>query len=71
MREHGVPQFLDPRSLVPIGFKPNLAEYREITNYKGAILLYPATMNPQSPAYEQATTACGAASSPVTTLTDR
>jgi hypothetical protein len=60
MREHGVPQFPDPRTSVPHGFKPNPAEYSEITNYKGAILLYPATIDQRSPAYEQATSACGA-----------
>jgi hypothetical protein len=60
MRQHGVPQFPDPRASVPHGFTPSLGEYREITNYMGAILLYPATIDPQSPAYEQATTACGA-----------
>ena len=60
MREHGVPQFPDPRASVPIGFKPNLAEYSEITNYMGAILLYPAAIDQQSPAYEHATAACGA-----------
>jgi hypothetical protein len=60
MRAHGVPQFPDPLPSVPLGFKPSLGEYHEITNYMGAILLYPATIDPQSPAYEQATTACGA-----------
>jgi hypothetical protein len=60
MRQHGVPQFPDPRSSVPHGFNPNPAAYREITNYQGAILLYPITIDPQSPAYEQATAACGA-----------
>jgi len=60
MRQHGVPQFPDPMASVPHGFNPNPAEYREITNYEGAILLYPATIDPQSPAYEQATAACGA-----------
>jgi hypothetical protein len=60
MRQHGVPQFPDPRTLVPQGFSPNPAEYREITNYQGAILLFPAAIDPQSPAYEQATAACGA-----------
>jgi hypothetical protein len=60
MRDHGVAQFPDPRPSVPPGFKPNPGEYREITNYMGAILLYPATIDPQSPAYKQATTACGA-----------
>jgi hypothetical protein len=60
MRQHGVPQFPDPKSSVPPGFRPNPAEYREITNYMGAILLYPARIDPQSPAYEQASAACGA-----------
>ncbi len=60
MRQHGVPQFPDPLTSVPNGFKPNLGEYREITNYEGAIVLYPATIDPQSPAYEQAIAACGA-----------
>ena len=60
MRQHGVPQFPDPMASVPHGFNPNPAEYREITNYEGAILLFPATIDPQSPAYEQATAACGA-----------
>ena len=60
MRQHGVPQFPDPRVSVPHGFNPNPDEYREITNYQGAILLYPATIDPQSPAYEHATAACGA-----------
>ena len=60
MRQHGVPQFPDPMTSVPRGCTPNPGEYREITNYQGAILLYPATIDPQSPAYEQAATACGA-----------
>jgi hypothetical protein len=59
MRQHGVPQFPDPRTSVPPGF--NLfPEYRGATNYKGAILLFPATIDMQSPAYEQAAAACGA-----------
>jgi hypothetical protein len=60
MRQHGVPQFPDPKSSVPPGFEPNPAEDREITNYKGAILLFPATIDPESPAYEQAAAVCGA-----------
>lgn len=59
MRQHGVPQFPDPRTSVPPGFNP-FPKYREVTNYKGAILLFPATIDPQSPAYEHATVACGA-----------
>ena len=60
MRAHGVPQFPDPLASVPHGFHPSPTEYREITNYQGAILLYPATIDPQSPAYEHATAVCGA-----------
>ena len=56
MRRHGVPQFPDPRASVP----PNPSGYQEITNFDGAILLFPRTINLQSPAYKQALTACGA-----------
>jgi hypothetical protein len=31
-----------------------------ITNYEGAILLFPATLDMQSPAYTQAAAACAA-----------
>jgi hypothetical protein len=60
MRAHGVAQFPDPRPSVLPGFKLSPGQYREITNYMGAILLYPVTIDPQSPAYEHATAACGA-----------
>ena len=56
MRQHGVPQFPDPRTTVP----SNPAGIREITDFDGAILLFPATINLQAPAYKQALTACGA-----------
>jgi hypothetical protein len=39
---------------------PNPSGYQEITNFDGAILLFPRTINLQSPAYKQALTACGA-----------
>jgi hypothetical protein len=58
MRDHGVAQFPDPRASVPDNFNPG--EYQEITNFDGAILLFPATINLQAPAYKQALTACGA-----------
>jgi hypothetical protein len=60
MRQHGVPQFPDPRSTPPPQSSVNLSEYSMITNYKGAILLFPATIDMQSPAYEQAAAACRA-----------
>lgn len=56
MRRHGVPQFPDPRTSVPA----NPTGFQEITDFDGAILLFPATMNIQAPAYKQALSACGA-----------
>lgn len=60
MRQHGVPQFPDPRTTPPPG-GVGLGEYRLISNYEGAIVLFPATIDMQSPAYEQAAAICGAA----------
>jgi hypothetical protein len=58
MRQHGIAGFPDPRLTPP----PNLGlgEYSEITNYEGVFLLFPATIDMQSPAWEQAAGACGA-----------
>ena len=56
MRQHGVPQFPDPRTSVPI----NPSGIQEITDFDGVILLFPSTMNLQAPAYQQALKACGA-----------
>ena len=57
MRAHGISGFPDPRSTRP----PNLGlgEYSVITDYEGAFLLFPATINMQSPAWDQAAAACG------------
>jgi hypothetical protein len=56
MRQNGVPQFPDPRTSVP----SNATGYQEVTDFDGAILLFPSTINLQAPAYKQALTACGA-----------
>ena len=56
MRQHGIPQFPDPRTSVP----SNVAGIDEITDFDGVILLFPATFNLQAPAYKQALAACGA-----------
>jgi hypothetical protein len=56
MRQHGVPQFPDPQTSVP----SNPAGITEITDFDGAILLFPTTINLQAPAYRQALAACGA-----------
>ena len=56
LRRHGVHQFPDPQTFVP----SNIAGTDEITDFDGAILLFPTTINLQAPAYRQALTACGA-----------
>ena len=58
MRAHGVPQFPDPRTSVPAD--PFGSGGGVITDYDGAILLFPSTLNVQSPAYARAAAACGA-----------
>jgi hypothetical protein len=61
MRQHGVPQFPDPRVTPPAQSSLNPSEYSVITNYEGAIVLFPATIDMHSLEYEQAAAACGAA----------
>lgn len=56
MRRHGISQFPDPQTHVP----SNLAGITQITDFDGAILLFPSTINLQSPAYRQDLAACGA-----------
>jgi len=58
MRQHGVPQFPDPRTSVPSSSQARA--YQEITDYDNAILLFPRTINMQAPAYRHALIACGA-----------
>jgi hypothetical protein len=57
MRHHAVPDFPDPRTSVPRN--PFGSGAGVITDYDGAILLFPSTLNMQSPAYKQAAAACG------------
>jgi hypothetical protein len=57
MRRHGVPDFPDPRTTVPLDPFPSGAGV--ITDYDGAILLFPSTLDMHSPAYLRATSACG------------
>jgi hypothetical protein len=58
MRRHGVPHFPDPQASVPSNLSPG--GFQEITDFDGAILTFPVTINLQAPAYRQALTACGA-----------
>ncbi len=60
MRAHGISEFPDPKR-APMGRLPSVpAGITEITDYDGALLEFPATLNMQSPAYTQAAAACGA-----------
>ena len=56
MRRHGVPQFPDPTT----SLASNPAGIREIINYDGAILVFPATITLQAPAYKLALATCDA-----------
>ncbi len=58
MRQHGISDFPDPSTTRPTNL--SLGRYSEITNYQGAWLLFPATIDMQSPAWERAAAACGA-----------
>jgi hypothetical protein len=58
MRRHGVSEFPDPTTTRPSRLDPR--KYRELTNYDGAILLFPRTIDLEAPAYREALTACGA-----------
>jgi hypothetical protein len=58
MRQHGIAEFPDPKTSVPPN--PFGSGYSFITDYDGAILLFPSTLDRESPAYTQATAACGA-----------
>jgi hypothetical protein len=57
MRRHGVPDFPDPTTTVPLD--PFASGAGVITDYDGAILLFPSTLDMHSPAYLRATSACG------------
>ncbi|HUA43937.1 MAG TPA: hypothetical protein VMA77_01840 [Solirubrobacteraceae bacterium] len=57
MHEHGISQFPEPRTSVPSD--PFSGGTGVITDYDGAILLFPSTLNTRAPAYTQAAAACG------------
>jgi hypothetical protein len=58
MHQHDITQFPDPRTSVPSS--PFGSGTGVITDYKGAILLFPSMINMQSPAYVRSAAACGA-----------
>jgi hypothetical protein len=57
MRRHGVSGFPDPTLKPPSN--PNRAEYSIVDDRDGAVLAVPSTINPSSPVFKQAATACG------------
>jgi hypothetical protein len=57
MRQHGISQFPDPStSRPPVSA---MAGAREITDFDGAYLVFPSTLDMESPAYRRAASACG------------
>lgn len=55
MRKHGISQFPDPATSIP----SHPAGVGEIADRDGVILVIPASIDQQSPAYTQAAAACG------------
>jgi hypothetical protein len=55
MREHGITDFPDPRTSVP----SDLADIGEVSDRDGVILVFPRTLDTQSPAFTQAAATCG------------
>lgn len=60
MRAHGISEFPDPTTARPSLSSLSPGKYREITNYDGAILLFPRTIDMEAPAYRRDLAACGA-----------
>ena len=56
MRQHGVSDFPDPRTSAPPN--PLGPASRELSDIEGVILLFPSTINQQSPVFTRAAAAC-------------
>ncbi len=59
MRAHGISDFPDPKIAATGRLPTPPPGISMITDYDGALLEFPATLNMQSPAYKQAAAACG------------
>jgi hypothetical protein len=57
MRAHGISQYPDPTTTRPA--LSALSGARVITDFDGAFLVFPSTLNMQSPAWRRAAAACG------------
>lgn len=58
MRRHGVPGFPDPRTSIPSNPFP-AGGAGVISDIEGVILIFPSTLDMQSPSFTQAAAACG------------
>jgi hypothetical protein len=58
MRRHGVPEFPDPRTTVPSNPRAALGGSGVISDIEGVILVFPSTIDQQSPAFTHAATVC-------------
>ena len=56
MRQHGVSDFPDPRTSAPPN--PLGSGVGEISDIEGVILLFPSTIDQQSPVFTRAAAAC-------------
>lgn len=54
MRQHGITGFPDPTSSLPL----SPSNYSLVTDRGGVVLAVPKTIDPSSPAFQQAATAC-------------
>lgn len=54
MRSHGVTQFPDPGTFMPV----NPPAYGNVDNINGAVFVIPRSINLQSPAVQQTASAC-------------
>jgi hypothetical protein len=60
MRRHGIPDFPDPERAPSSSLPRPKPGYDRITDYRGWLLSFPATINMQSPAYTHAAAICRA-----------
>ncbi len=58
MRSHGVSDFPDPRTSVPSNPRAALGGAGVISDIEGVILVFPGTIDEQSPAFTRAAAAC-------------
>ena len=59
MRAHGIPEFPDPRTSLPSNLRPAAGASRfVISDIEGVILLFPTSIDQQSPVFTRAAAAC-------------